>query len=79
MTGQETHPMPDQGDYHKAKRDLLRLGVERGYLRTSEIREKMPAPHLGIAELELFFFALEALGIRVVEDVTKKEGEAVGQ
>ncbi|MCA9563913.1 MAG: RNA polymerase sigma factor region1.1 domain-containing protein [Myxococcales bacterium] len=60
--------LPADGDYLRAKRDLLREGVQRGELSISDIRIALPPPHVGPSELEVFLFALDALGVRVVDE-----------
>ena len=57
------------GDYHLAKRDLLRRAVASGSLRLSEIRKQLPPPHISLAELELLIFSAEALGVEVIRDI----------
>ncbi len=69
MTSREKNQSPPPvKDYHAAKRDLLRLGVETGRLTMAEIKSALPAPHLSAAELELVLYSLEALGVEVSSD-----------
>lgn len=60
---------PQDGDYHLAKRDLLRRAVATGSLKMSEIRKKLPPLHVSLAELELLIFSAEALGVVIVRDL----------
>lgn len=71
MAESNASSLPKGGDYHRAKRDLLRRGVARGRLTISEIRAALPAPHFSAAEMELFLFSLGALGVEVVDDVSE--------
>jgi hypothetical protein len=58
----------EPGNYHDAKRELLRLGLAEKRLSLRQIREALPPPHVSRAEFELFLFSLEALGIDLVAD-----------
>ena len=73
MAESEIHKLPDRGNYHRAKRDLLRRAVQAGRVRMSEIKTTLPPPHISVAELELFLFSLGALGVDVIEDLNGKE------
>jgi hypothetical protein len=60
--------LPGNGNYHVAKRDLLRYAVRRGRIRMTEILAALPAPHISPSEMELFLFSLNALAVDVIDD-----------
>lgn len=72
MTESNPHKLPAEGNYHRAKRDLLRRAVREGRIRISEIKETLPPPHISVGELELFLFSLRALDVEIIDDT---EGE----
>jgi len=72
MAQSETQKLPEAGNYHRAKRDLLRRAVQTRRIRMSEIKATLPPPHISVAELELFLFSLNALGVEIIEDIEGK-------
>ena len=58
--------LPERGDFHSAKRELIKRGVRSGRLTMAEIRRALPKPHFSAAEMELLLFSLGVLGIDVV-------------
>ena len=57
---------PEPSDFHGRKRELLRLGVERGELHWHEILAALPEEFLGDAELEVFLFTCKNMGITLI-------------
>jgi hypothetical protein len=59
MPGQNPGPT----DIQAVKRELLRLGRERGHLTDEEIFESLPSELITRTEMETFFFTMEMMGI----------------
>lgn len=66
MEKTKANRLPEGGDFHQAKRELLKRGVRSGRLTVAEIRRALPTPHFSAAEMELFLFSLGMLGVDVV-------------
>jgi hypothetical protein len=69
MADSNPQNLPADGDFQRAKRDLLREAVRDGRILLSRIKKALPPSFLSVAELELFLFSLEALGVEVVYDL----------
>ncbi len=65
MSESQSNELPDQGDYVRAKRDLIRKGLRAGHLTIKDIKVALPPQHVSGAELELLIFSLTALGVKV--------------
>jgi hypothetical protein len=69
MADSNPQNLPADGDFQRAKRDLLREAVRDGRILLSRIKKVLPPSYVSVAELELFLFSLEALGVEVVYDL----------
>lgn len=56
---------PAETDVHGRKRELLRLGVSRGFLTWREVEEALPLQYLGDTEIEVFLFTCDNLGVEL--------------
>lgn len=60
----------ETGDIQAAKRELLRIAREKGFIHESEIADIIPMQHFSPAELEVLLFTLEMMEI----DVYRSDG-----
>ncbi len=65
MDTEEFSETPDITDFHGNKRELLRKGLERGFLNWSEVREVLPQDMMSETELEVFIFTCKNMGIEL--------------
>jgi len=63
---EEDFANPPATDFHGRKRELLRKGVEKGKLSWDEIRKGLGSSFASEAELEVFLFTCEQMGIAIV-------------
>lgn len=66
-------PNTDKTDFVAAKRALLQIGRERGYVTEAEIAEVLPMEHTSPTELEMLLFTLEMMEV----EVRKKDGTLI--
>ena len=65
MTTEEFERAPAITDFHGNKRELLRSGLQRGFLNWSEIKQVLPEDMMSATELEVFVFTCENMGIEL--------------
>lgn len=63
---------PPETDFHGRKRELLRKGVEKGKLTWNDLKKSLGNSFMEEAELEVFLFTCEQMGIRVEGRPKKK-------
>ncbi len=66
-----THP-PHDGDIQVAKRELLKIGVDQGFVTRSQIAEHLPLIYLSDSEMEMLRFTFESMNIKVLERAPSK-------
>ena len=64
-------PLDKKTDIQAAKRDLIKLGREKGVLTVEELTSLLPLEHLMVDELETLLFTLEMMSV----EVRSKEGD----
>ena len=70
-------PDADKTDFLAAKRALLQIGRERGYVTEAEIAEVLALEYTSATELEMLLFTLEMMEVEVrKQDGTLVEGAA---
>ncbi len=70
-------PDPDETNFIAAKRALLQIGRERGYVTEIEIGQVMPLEYTSATEMEMLLFTLEMMEVEVRKtDGTLYEGAA---
>ena len=62
---EEEFENPAQTDFHGRKRELLKMGLEKGELSWAEIQKALPQEHLTQTELEVLLFTCKNMGIEV--------------
>lgn len=60
----------DPDGFHAKKRELLRKGVAQGWLDWDDIRGALPVHLISEAELEVFLFTCESLGVAIRDEST---------
>lgn len=56
---------PEATDFHGNKRELLKMGLEKGELTWKEITKALPRQFLSDTEREVFLFTCKNMGITV--------------
>ncbi len=65
---------PFDGDVQLAKRELLKVGVDQGYVTRAQLAEYLPLVHMSDSELEMLRFTFESMNIEVLEQAPSDEG-----
>ena len=58
--------LEDPSDFHMAKKALFKLGLQNGYLHMETIKDVLPEQYATLDEMEVFFFSLEVLEVRII-------------
>lgn len=57
----------EPSDIQAAKRELIKLGLDQGFLTREIIESYLPIEHMSDSELEMIYFTFEAMGITIQE------------
>jgi len=66
----------DDGNLQRAKRDLIKLGLNQGFLTQAQIEEALPLEHMSKAEVEALRFTFDTMGIQVRPSITPTPNRA---
>ncbi|PJB35445.1 MAG: hypothetical protein CO108_25750 [Deltaproteobacteria bacterium CG_4_9_14_3_um_filter_63_12] len=55
----------EPSDLQAAKRELIKLGLDQGYLTQAVIESYLPIAHMSDSEIEMIYFTFETMGIAV--------------
>lgn len=65
----------DRAHLQDAKRELIKLGLDRGYVTREDFESYLPTEHMSPTEIEMMHFTLSSMEIGFVDDQASEDDQ----